>query len=187
VKCVTDLMPQTGKNRFTVNIALISIFSALWVALNLTVAPLGFSLLGTPLIHSVIIFLVLLLVTWATGQFGSATSVGIIGSAIVLLAGGPLPVLGFVPAAFLFDLVLLLNHHKVNLKLINIGIIVFASVVCAYVAAVVNGLLILNLAWMFVLTIWAGWTVLGGLIGVVVTLPIIGVLEKAQVKKVQTD
>ncbi len=86
---------QTKKNRFTVNIALISIFSALWVALNLTVAPLGFSLFGLPVVHSVIIFFMLLLVTWATGQYGAASAVGIIGSAIVLLAGGRLPVLGF--------------------------------------------------------------------------------------------
>jgi len=174
-------------NRFTVNIALIGIFSALWVALNLTVAPIGFTLTGLPVIHSVIIFFVLLLVTWATGQFGAASMVAIIGSAIVLLAGGPLPVLGFVPAAIIFDTVLLTIHHKVNLKPLNVGITVLASVVCAYVAAVVNGFFILNFAPVFTLTIWAGWVILGGVIGVILALPIIGVLERAQVKKVQTS
>ncbi len=180
-------MQQTTKNRFTVNIALISVFSALWVAFNLTIAPIGFSLTGLPTIHSIIIFLVLILVAWATGQYGAASIVGMVGSAIVLLAGGPLPILGFVPAALLFDFVLLINSHRVNLKPINIGVVVLASIVCSYVAAVVNGILILNLAWMFALTIFAGWTVLGGLIGVVITLPIIRVLEKAQVKRVKTD
>jgi hypothetical protein len=97
-----------------------------------------------------------------------------------------LPVLGFVPAALVFDLVLLVNHHKVNLKAINIAIVVLASILCSYVAAVVNGLLILNLKLMFTLTVWGGWNVLGGIIGVVVVLPIIAVLEKAQVKKVKT-
>jgi hypothetical protein len=178
--------PQTNKNRFTVNIALISIFSALWVALNLTVAPLGFSLFGLPVVHGVIIFFMLLLVTWATGQYGAASAVGIIGSAIALLAGGPLPVLGFVPAAILFDLVLLVNHHRINTKPVNIAVAVLASMVCAYVAALVNGIVILKLPLMVVLTVWGGWTVLGGIIGVVVTLPIVGALEKAQVKKVKT-
>jgi hypothetical protein len=181
------IKPQTNKNRFTVNIALISIFSALWVVLNLTVAPLGFAVFHLPVVHSLIIFFMLILVTWATGQYGTASAVSVIGSAIVVLANPQvLPVLGFVPAALVFDLVLLVNHHKVNLKAINIAIVVLASILCSYVAAVVNGLLILNLKLMFTLTVWGGWNVLGGIIGVVVVLPIIAVLEKAQVKKVKT-
>ena len=79
---------QTKKTRFaTTNIALIGIFSALWVALNLTVAPLGFTLTHLPTIHSAIIFVTLLLAAWATGQYGAASLVGIIGSVIVVLAG----------------------------------------------------------------------------------------------------
>jgi hypothetical protein len=95
--------------------------------------------------------------------------------------------LGFVPAALLFDLVLLANHHKVNLKAVSIAVVVLASIVCSYVAAVVNGLVILNFAWMFTLTVWAGWNILGALIGVVITLPIVGALERAQVKRVQAE
>lgn len=130
----------------------------------------------------------LILITWATGQYGNATAVSIIGSAIVVLANPQvLPVLGFIPAAFIFDLILLLNHHKVNLKPINIALFVLVTIVCAYVAAFVNGIVILNLALMFTLTVWAGWNVLGGIIGVVIALPIIGVLEKAQVKRVKIE
>ena len=181
-------MPQTGKNRFSVNIALISIFSALWVILNLTIAPLGFAVFHLPVVHSLIIFFMLILVTWATGQYGAASIVSMIGSTIVVLANPQvLPVLGFVPAALLFDLVLILNHHKISLKPTNIAVAIFVAIICAYGAAVVNGILILNFAWLFTLTVWAGWNVLGGIIGVVIALPIIEVLEKAQVKKVQTD
>jgi hypothetical protein len=179
---------QTTRNRFSVNIALISIFSALWVVLNLTIAPLGFAIFHLPVVHSLIIFFMLVLVIWATGQYGAASAVSIIGSAIVVLANPQvLPVLGFVPAAFLFDLVLLINHHRVNLKAVNIGIVVLATVVCAFVAAVVNGIVILNLALMFTLTVWAGWNVLGGIIGVVIALPVVGILEKAQVKRVKIE
>ncbi len=179
--------PQPNKNRFTVNIALISVFSALWAALNFTLAPLGFALTGLPLIHSVIIFFILLLVVWATNQFGAASTVGVIGSAIVVLAGGPLPVLGFVPAAIILDLIFLFNHHVLNLKPLNIAVAVIASIVCAYAGALVNGIVILKLSPAFVFTVWGGWTILGGVIGVVLTLPIIGALERAQVKKVQTE
>ena len=119
--------PRT-KNCFTVNIVLISIFSALWIALNLTIAPISFILTGLPTIHTIVIFFILILVVWATGQFGAASLVAIIGSPIVLLVNPSiLPVLGFIPAAVLFDLVLLVNHHKINTKPINIGIIVLSS------------------------------------------------------------
>ena len=181
---------QTKKTRFaTTNIALIGIFRALWVAPNLTVAPLGFALTHLPTIHSAIIFVTLLLMTWATGQYGAASLVGTIGSVIVVLAGGPLPVLGFVPAALIFDLFLLLSHHRVNLKLVNVGIIVLASIICAYVAAVVNGFLILSLPPppIFILTVWAGWNILGAIIGLAIVLPIIAALEKAAVRKVKAE
>ncbi len=130
----------------------------------------------------------LILIIWATGQYGAASIVSIIGSVIVVFANPQvLPVLGFIPAAFVFDLMLLLNHHKVNLKPINIVLFVFAAIVSAYVAAVVNGLVILNFALMFTLTVWASWNVLGGIIGVVIALPIVGILEKAQVKRVKIE
>lgn len=179
---------QPQKNRFTVNIALISIFSALWVVLNLTVAPLGFALLHLPVIHSLIIFFMLVLVTWATGQYGAASVVSVIGSAIVVFANPQvLPVLGFVPAAFLFDFLMFASHHKINLKVLNVAIVILASIVCAFVAAVVNGFLILSFDWLVTLTVWAGWNVLGAFIGVFVALPIIGALERAQVKRVQVE
>jgi len=176
-----------SKPRFTVNIALTSMFTALWIALNLTVAPISFSLTGLPVIHSVSIFFTLILVIWATGQFGAATFVGVIGSAIVLVAGGPLPVLGFVPAAILFDLLFLINHHKINTKRTNVAMTIIVSIVCSYVAAVANGFIILNFAPFFTLTLWAGFVVLGGVIGVALALPIIRVLERAQVKRIETE
>ena len=182
------LKAQTTKNRFSVNIAYISIFSALWVILNLTIAPLGFALLHLPVIHALIIFFMLMLVVWVSGQYGVASAVSVIGSVIVVLVNpSVLPVLGFIPAAFLFDLILLANHHKISLNAIALTIVFLASIVCAYVAAVVNGFLILNLDATFTLTIWAAWNGLGAIIGVVIALPLIAALEKAQVKRVKAE
>ncbi len=181
---VTDLFKaQAVKNRFSVNIAVISIFSALWVALNLTVAPISFRLTGLPIIHSIIIFFILLLVIWATNQYGAATLVGIIGSTIVLLAGGPLPVIGFIVAAIIFDLVLLINHHKISVKTINVGIAILGTIVSASAAAIVNFTLVSPT---FAITIWIGLIIAGGIIGVILALPIVRILERAQVKKVKT-
>jgi len=171
----------------TVNIALISLFSALWIVLNLTVAPLGFQLTRLPVVHGVISLFILLLASWATSRYGVASAVGIVGSIIVLLAGGPLPVLGFAAASFLFDAVLLVSGHRLSLKPGNVAVAVAATVVSSYSAGVLNGILILNQTPIFAITFWAGWTITGGIIGLVIALPIIAAFEKANVKKVKAD
>jgi hypothetical protein len=38
-----------------------------------------------------------------------------------------------------------------------------------------------------VVTIWGGWNILGGVIGLAIALPIIAALERANVKKVKID
>jgi hypothetical protein len=178
---------MNNKKRFTTqDITLISIFSALWIILNYYVAPLSFQLLHLPVGHGIIVFFTLLLTTWATGKYGAASTVGIIGSTIVLLAGGPLPVLSFAATSLLFDAILVANHHKLKPKVYNMGIAVLATAVAAYTAGVITGIFILNQPLQFAATVWSGWTLLGGILGAVVTLPIIGVLEKANVKKIKT-
>lgn len=178
---------QTSTHFTTVNIALISIFSATWIALNFTVAPLGFQLTRLPVVHGVISLFMLLLASWATGQYGVASAVGMIGSTIVLLVGGPLPVLGFAAASLLFDAILLVNGHRLNMKPVNVAVAALATIVSSYFAGVLNGIFILNQAPLFAATFWAGWTIVGGVIGLAIALPIIAALEKADVKKVKTD
>jgi hypothetical protein len=185
--CLGKTLLTISKTLFSAkDLALISLFSALWVALNLTVAPLGFRLLGLPIMHSVITFLTLLLTVWATNKIGAASLVGIIGSTIVLLAGGPLPVIGFGLAALLFDAILTLNRHKIDLKWRRLAIAFLATLISAYFGGAINGIFILNQAPQFAVTIWAGWTTIGAAIGLAVTLPLIATLERANVKKIKT-
>ena len=98
-----------------------------------------------------------------------------------------LPVLGFVPAAIVFDLILLVSHHRINLKPANITIIVAASIACAYIAALVNGFFILKLPTAFTLTFWAGFVIAGGIIGIALALPLVGALERAHVKQIKVQ
>ncbi len=176
-----------NKKRFkTQDIALISIFSALWIALNLVVAPLSFALTGLPVIHDFLVFFVLLLVVWATGKFGAASFVGVVGSVIVLLAGGPLPMVGFAACSILFDLILILNHHKLTTKRFSIAIAAIATVVSAYVAGNINGLLILGLPLAFSTTIWSGENLAGAVLSLIIAFPIIGLLEKSKVQQIKS-
>ncbi len=178
---------MSSKKHFaTTDLALIGIFSALWITLNLTVAPLGFRLTGLPVIHDIIAFLTLLLVAWATGKLGAASFVGLIGSLIVLLAGGPLPVLGFAASSVLFDAILMANHHKLNTKPFSMTVAALATFIAAYLAGIINGIFIIKLPLAFTLTVWGGWNLIGGMLGAAITLPTIIALEKAHVKKVKT-
>jgi hypothetical protein len=177
---------MTEKRFTTQDIALISIFSALWIALNYYIAPLSFQLLHLPVGHGILVFFTLLLVAWATGKYGAASAVGIIGSSIVLLAGGPLPVLSFAATSLLFDVILTASHHKLKIKPYNVGIAVLATAIAAYTAGAITGIFILNQPLQFATTVWSGWTLLGGIFGAAITFPIIGMLEKANVKKIKT-
>lgn len=169
----------------TADIALMSIFCALWVVLNYTLGPLSFQLLRLPVLHDFAAFFTLLLVTWVVGKFGTASFVGVVGAIIVLLAGGPLPNAGFAVAALLFDTLMITNHHKIRLKAYNMAVVTVATLVSAYVAGVLIGVFIMNMSLEWSLTFWGGWHLIGGAISVAVTLPIISVLEKTGAKRIR--
>lgn len=163
----------------TSDIALMSILSALWVTLNLTVAPLSFALTSLPMIHAFIVYFIFLLTVWAIGKFGAAILVSVLGTIIVLFAGGPLPVLGFAVSSVVFDVILLANRHRLAIKHYNIAITILATLISVYIASNLNGLLIIKLPLEFSVTIWSAWNILGSIVSLLVTFPIIELLEKA--------
>jgi hypothetical protein len=170
----------------TQDTALISIFSALWIALNLVVAPISFSLTGLPVIHDFLVFFTLLIAVWTTGKFGVASFVGLVGSAVVLLAGGPLPMIGFAASSIVFDLILLANHHKLIAKSFSIIITSTATVVAAYIAGNINGLLIIRLPLDFSATVWSGWNLAGAIFSLIMAFPIMSLLEKAKIQQIRS-
>lgn len=179
---------MTTKKKYftTLDITLMSIFSALWVALNLTVAPLSFSLTGLPIIHSLIIYLILLLTAWVIGKFGAAIFVGMLGTIIVLLAGGPPPVLGFAASSIIVDIILLANRHRLQTNSYsNLAVSVIATSISAYVAAIINGLFIIHFPLQFIATIWGAWNIEGAIAGLIVALLLIKLLEKSNLRTPQ--
>jgi predicted membrane protein len=64
-----------------------------------------------------------------------------------------------------------------------VGIAILGTIVSASAAAIVNFTLVSPT---FAITIWVGLIVAGGIIGVILALPIVRILERAQVKKVKT-
>lgn len=183
-KGVTELATADRKTYFkTVDIAFVAVFSALWIVLNLTLGPLSFQLLGLPILHDFGVFFTLLLVAWLTGRFGTSLMVGIIGSIIAILLGGPPLILGFAASALIFDLLLSLNHHKIRASAKDLAAAAIITVVSAYFAGVIIGILFMGNGIQWALTLWGGWHLIGGILGAAITLPIIVGLEKANVRK----
>ena len=168
----------------TIDIAFVAIFSALWVVMNLTLGPLSFQLMGLPILHDFGIFFTLLLVTWITGHLGTSTMVAIIGSLIAIPLGAPLLILGFVAGAVVFDLLFLINHHKIRNSAKTLTLSFIITVLSAYVAGIAIGILFMGNGVQWALTIWGGWHLVGGIVAAAITLPIIAGLEKANVRKI---
>lgn len=171
----------------TVDIALTAVFCALWMALNLTLGPLSFSLLQLPVLHDFGVFFTLLLVAWVTGRFGTSSLVGMIGSILAILLGGPPLILGFAASAVIFDLLMSANHHKIRIATYNLIIAVIATMLSAYLAGVLIGVFFMGNGSQWALTVWGGWHLIGGILTVAITLPIILALEKANVRKIKGD
>jgi hypothetical protein len=172
----------------TVDVALVGVFCGVFAALNLTLGPLSFQLLQLPILHDFAVFFPLLLVTWATGRFGTSLLVGIIGSIVAILLGGPPLIICFGASAVIFDLLMLASQHKIRISIYSLTIAAIATVVSAYLAGALIGIIFTpNQTLQWAVTFWGGWHLVGGILTLAITLPIILTLEKANVRKIMGD
>ncbi len=163
-------------------VASISVFCALWVVLNITLGPIGFSLFGLPVLHSFAVFFTLVLSTWVIGKFGGASLVGIIGSVVTVLLGGPAPTLIFGASAVVFDFSMSAGSHRISSKPRGLIVTIVSVGVAAYFAGITNGLLFFDRSFEWAATFWSAWNLLGGLIGLAVAFPVIGALKKVLIR-----
>jgi len=176
------------KHLGTEDLILIGILSALWIVLHLTIGPLGFALFGLPVFCDVAAYFTLLLALWIFAKFGGASLVGIIGSIVILfLRPGAFQILGFAASAVLFDVLCLAIRHRAFTRISNILVLSVITIVSAYFAGAVIGSVFMttlphwSLVW--TLTYWAGLHVAGGVISLLIALPVIGALERANVHR----
>jgi hypothetical protein len=145
----------------------------MWVILNLTLGPLSFRILGLPILHDFAASFTLLLTAWATGKLGTASFEGVVGSVIVILAGGPLVVAAFAVSSALFDILMSLSNHKLDSRIYNITVAALAATVSAYFAGVIISVLFTQNSPGWALTYWGPWHLIGGAISLAITLPIL--------------
>ena len=171
----------------TVDIAIISVLSAMWIILHLYLGPLGFQLLHLPIFCDISAFLTLIIAVWIIGKFGGASAIGIIGSLIVMgIRSAPFQ-LGFLASAIIFDILCLAVRHKPLKGTLNaLGLSIF-TIISAYIAGVIIGVFFMAGSVYWALTFWGGWHAIGGLLSVIIALPIIGALEKAGVRTLKGE
>lgn len=176
------------KTYFTsLDVALTGMFCALWIVVNLFLGPLSFSLTGLPVLHAFGIFLTLLLVAWVTGRFGTSSMAGIIGTIFAILLGALPLIVCFSASAIVFDLLMFANHHKIRIARNSLAITAIATMLSAYLAGVLIIMFFQGGGLQYALTFWGVWTLVGGILALVITLPIIIALEKANVRKIIGD
>jgi hypothetical protein len=133
----------------------------------------------------------LLLVVWVTGRFGTCALVGVIGSPVTLLLGPPQmvnPMICFAASAVIFDLLMSVSHHKIRISMYSFAVAIIATIVSAFLAGIVYGLLFTpSPTFQTALTFWGAWHTVGGIMTLAITLPIITALEKANVRKLKGD
>jgi hypothetical protein len=88
-------------------------------------------------------------------------------------------------------MLMLANHHKIEAKVRSIVTAALATALSAYFAGVIIGIFFSNrildqatLQW--ALATWGVWHLIGGTIAIVITLPIIGILERAHVREIKS-
>jgi len=177
-----------GKKTYltTADVALMAVFCAVFAGLNYTLGPVSFQLLQLPILHDFAVFFPLLLVTWVTGRFGTSLLVGIVGSIVAILIGGPPLIICFAASAVIFDLLMSANQHKIRISPYSLTVASVATMISAYLAGVLIGVFFTpNQTFQWALTFWGGWHLIGGITSIIITLPIISVLEKAGVRGVK--
>jgi hypothetical protein len=161
----------------------------LFAVLNLTLGPLSFQLLQLPILHDFAAFFPLLIITWAIRRFGASSIVGIIGSIIAIFLGGPPLIICFAASAVIFDLLMSANHHVVRVSIFSFTVVAISTMLSAYFAGVSIGIffaphqtLLETLQW--AMTFWGGWHLVGGIVTLLITFPVILALENRGVRKI---
>jgi hypothetical protein len=173
-------------------IAIISLFSALWGILNGLFAPIVFRIIGLPILCDMIGFASLSLTFWWVRKFGAVTIVGLVATLVnFILNPGGIQFLGFTAASIVFDLASSSLGPKRMFR--NTAVAINSLLLISIWSAAVAGLIIGSFfmatpalaAWGGVWG-WAGIHGVGGITGGLIGIAVITTLVSRGIQCVQT-
>jgi hypothetical protein len=152
------------------DLTLIGIFSALWTALDVFVAPVFYAATHTPFLCDFLAAVILILTVWVVRKFGVATLTGVITAILHFALRGftleSLFFLGFIGTSILFDFsTWVMGYDRCfNRGYSSMFLIVFIFTVATGIAGGIIGYIMvvtLGLPLGFI-PVWAGFHALGG-------------------------
>ena len=173
-------------------LAIVSLFSALWGILNGLFAPIVFRIIGLPILCDMIGFASLSLTFWWVRKPGAVTIVGLIATLInFILNPGGIQFLGFTAASMVFDMASSSLGTKRMFR--NTAVAITCLLLISIGSAAIAGLIIGNFfmatpalaAWGGVWG-WAGVHGVGGIIGGLIGIAVITTLVSRKIQGFQT-
>jgi len=157
------------------DITIIVISAAFWSVLNITLAPIFWSLTHLPFLCDMLAVISLFLATWWARKFGAATLTGLIATLLnFVFRPGAMHFLGFTIASFVFDVVSMIIGYKRCFSLNGIPAVIVA-VLSTWIAGFIIGTFFMAKVDMVVFPLLHAS---GGLIGALIGLTLIKGLER---------
>lgn len=164
----------------TLRVSIVAVSSPLWALLNAYVGPIGFQLFNLPILCDLSSYLPLIIAVGLARIPGTAISVSVIGSLILLLLRpGAFHIFGFVASSILFEALAFTVRYKLTGKLLNTIIACIATIASAYIAGVLIGIIFMGRSLEWALGYWGPLHASGGILALIVGLPTLKALEKA--------
>lgn len=66
------------------------------------------------------------------------------------------------------------------------ALVAIATMISAYFAGVIIGAIFMGRSLEWALTFWGVWHLIGGIISLIIFIPLVGVLEKAKVREIKS-
>ncbi len=177
----------------TRDLAVITIFAALWGVLNATISPVFFQLFHLPFLCDVIGFAALILAVWWVKKLGTATFVGFIATAMnFIFRPDAFHFFGFTAASMIFDVIAsLIGYSRLFQNRILGSTVLFAlSVFSAAAAGLIIAAFFMEPAalgrWGGTLA-WSGLHALGGAIGGAVGVSLMNALTARGITAKDTE
>jgi len=155
----------------TRDISAVALCAAYWAILNNSLAPIFWRLTRMPFLCDLLAFTTLILVGWWARKFGVVTLTGLLVTGLTfMLQPNAFQMFGFIVASILFDVVTRLVGYGncFNKPLISALSLISFSTVCAWIAGLVIGSLVMKLEPILAFFTFSGLHAVGGFIGGVI-------------------
>lgn len=164
----------------TRDVTAVALCAAYWAILNNSLAPIFWYYTRMPFLCDFLAFTTLILVGWWAGKFGVITLTGLLVTGITfMLQPTAFQMLGFMVSSILFDVATRLVGYGncFNKPLISALSLVSFSTMCAWIAGLVIGGIVMKLQPILAIFTFSGLHAIGGFIGGVIGLILVNGLK----------